>query len=70
MPMPDLDRIQRLRDLFLEGRRGRRAIPDYWRDARDLEAQGVTRVYTPKDFELNNIMGDLVGFVRNGESAA
>lgn len=36
--MPDLDRIQRLRDLFLEGRRGRRAIPDYWRDARDLEA--------------------------------
>ena len=38
MSMPDLDRIQRLRDLFLEGRRGRRAIPDYWRDARDLEA--------------------------------
>jgi (2R)-ethylmalonyl-CoA mutase len=32
-------------------------------DARALERQGVARVYTPKDFALNNIMGDLVELV-------
>jgi SAM-dependent methyltransferase len=34
----DLERVQRLRERFLQGRRGRRAMPDYWRDARDLAA--------------------------------
>ena len=38
MPIADLERVQRLRELFLEGRRGQRAIPDYWRDPADLEA--------------------------------
>lgn len=38
MPSLDLDRVQRLRALFLEGRKGRRVIPDYWRDRADLEA--------------------------------
>lgn len=38
MPTPDLDRVQRLRDLFLEGRSGRRGIPDYWRSLEDLVA--------------------------------
>jgi (2R)-ethylmalonyl-CoA mutase len=30
-------------------------------DARRLRALGVARVYTPKDFELNRIMSDIVG---------
>ncbi len=33
-------------------------IPD--EDAARLAAMGVARVYTPKDFELNRIMGDIV----------
>ena len=33
-------------------------IPD--EDATQLAALGVARVYTPKDFELNRIMGDIV----------
>ncbi|WP_108813786.1 protein meaA [Loktanella sp. Alg231-35] len=36
-------------------------IPD--EDARELRAMGVTKVYTPKDFELNKIMGDIVTIV-------
>ncbi|QPH52300.1 protein meaA [Pontivivens ytuae] len=32
-------------------------------DAERLRAQGVARVYTPKDFELNRIMFDLVALV-------
>ncbi len=36
-------------------------IPD--EDAARLRDMGVARVYTPKDFELNAIMGDLVGLV-------
>lgn len=38
MPTPDLDRVQRLRDLFLAGRSGRRGIADYWRSREDLAA--------------------------------
>ncbi len=36
-----------------------------------LEA-GVARVYTPKDFEITRIMGDIVGLVaeRHGAAAA
>ena len=37
-------------------------IPDP--DARTLEARGVARVYTPKDFALGSIMDDLVELVR------
>ena len=33
-------------------------------DARALEARGVARVYTPKDFALGTIMDDLVELVR------
>ena len=36
-------------------------IPDD--DARALQAMGVAKVYTPKDFELNKIMGDIVTLV-------
>lgn len=32
-------------------------------DAEELEAAGVAAVYTPKDFELNRIMSDLVRIV-------
>jgi (2R)-ethylmalonyl-CoA mutase len=32
-------------------------------DAEQLEAAGVAAVYTPKDFELNRIMSDLVRIV-------
>jgi (2R)-ethylmalonyl-CoA mutase len=37
-------------------------IPDA--DAKRLVDAGVARVYTPKDFELNAIMRDLVGIIR------
>jgi ethylmalonyl-CoA mutase len=33
------------------------------RDADALKAAGVAQVYTPKDFELNRIMADLVRIV-------
>jgi ethylmalonyl-CoA mutase len=36
-------------------------IPDA--DARELTAHGVARVYTPKDFDLNRIMRDIVALV-------
>ena len=36
-------------------------IPDD--DAQQLRAMGVARVYTPKDFELNKIMGDIITLV-------
>lgn len=32
-------------------------------DANELRAMGVAKVYTPKDFELNKIMGDIVTLV-------
>ena len=41
-------------------------------DERALLEAGVARVYTPKDFEINRIMGDIVELVaeRNGVAAA
>ncbi|MEM8699281.1 MAG: methylmalonyl-CoA mutase family protein, partial [Pseudomonadota bacterium] len=43
-------------------------IPD--EDAAQLLAQGVARVYTPKDFELNRIMSDIVALVGEGAREA
>ncbi|MEM7507945.1 MAG: protein meaA [Pseudomonadota bacterium] len=43
-------------------------IPD--EDAAQLTAQGVARVYTPKDFELNRIMSDIVALVGEGSREA
>ncbi|TNC03823.1 cobalamin B12-binding domain-containing protein, partial [Paracoccus marcusii] len=43
-------------------------IPDD--DAARLTAMGVARVYTPKDFQLNTIMMDIVGLVVPGAAAA
>jgi len=43
-------------------------IPD--EDAAKLRAMGVARVYTPKDFELNAIMTDIVQLVDPNEIAA
>ncbi|MGK0264389.1 MAG: SAM-dependent methyltransferase, partial [Planctomycetota bacterium] len=37
-PLPNLTRITRLREMFLEERRGKRALDDYWRDPKDVEA--------------------------------
>lgn len=37
-------------------------------DAAELEKAGVAAVYTPKDFELNRIMGDLVRIVEKKNS--
>jgi (2R)-ethylmalonyl-CoA mutase len=39
-------------------------------DAERLLAQGVSRVYTPKDFALNAIMQDIVGLVEERYGAA
>jgi (2R)-ethylmalonyl-CoA mutase len=38
-------------------------------DAKRLEQAGVARVYTPKDFELDSIMDDLVRLVAKGAEA-
>ena len=43
-------------------------IPD--EDADRLRAMGVAKVYTPKDFELNTIMDDIVTLVAPAEVAA
>ncbi|MCV2882651.1 protein meaA [Actibacterium sp. XHP0104] len=43
-------------------------IPD--EDAKRLLAMGVAKVYTPKDFELNRIMFDIVGLVDPSPVAA
>jgi len=43
-------------------------IPDD--DAARLRQMGVARVYTPKDFELNRIMMDIVALVEPEEAAA
>ncbi len=43
-------------------------IPD--EDANDLRAAGVAKVYTPKDFELNTIMMDIVSLVDPASAAA
>ncbi len=43
-------------------------IPD--EDAARLLGMGVARVYTPKDFELNRIMMDIVAIADPGEKAA
>lgn len=39
-------------------------------DAASLRAMGVSAVYTPKDFELNRIMLDIVGLVDRADMAA
>ena len=39
-------------------------------DARTLRALGVAAVYTPKDFEMNRIMMDIVGLVEGAWAAA
>jgi (2R)-ethylmalonyl-CoA mutase len=41
-------------------------------DVNVLKQLGVAAVYTPKDFDLNRIMGDLVSLIekRAGEEAA
>ncbi len=41
-------------------------IPDD--DAKKLLAMGVARVYTPKNFELNSIMKDIVGLAKTNEA--
>ena len=43
-------------------------IPD--EDAVKLKAFGVARVYTPKDFELNRIMMDIVALADTMQTAA
>ncbi|MCT8330646.1 protein meaA [Albidovulum sediminis] len=43
-------------------------IPD--EDGAALSAMGVARVYTPKDFQLNRIMGDIVGLAEPKAEAA
>jgi (2R)-ethylmalonyl-CoA mutase len=38
-------------------------------DAAELEKAGVAAVYTPKDFELNRIMSDVVRIVERAKGA-
>ncbi|WP_342076644.1 protein meaA [Yoonia sp. SS1-5] len=39
-------------------------------DAAELRAMGIAKIYTPKDFELNKIMGDIITLVDPGSVAA
>jgi ethylmalonyl-CoA mutase len=39
-------------------------------DAEALRAAGVSMVFTPKDFGLNDIMGELVGVIRRSRGLA
>ena len=39
-------------------------------DAKELLAAGVARVHTPKDYEIQDIMGDLVDIAVGYERAA
>ena len=39
-------------------------------DARALKAMGVAGVYTPKDFQINDIMADIVRLVERTPQAA
>ena len=39
-------------------------------DAASLRAAGVRRVYTPKDFDLTRIMGEIVDVVMESRAAA
>jgi (2R)-ethylmalonyl-CoA mutase len=39
-------------------------------DARKLRSAGVSRVYTPKDFDLTRIMGEIVDVVTESRAAA
>ena len=39
-------------------------------DARALKAMGVAGVYTPKDFQINDIMADIVRLVERAPQAA
>ena len=59
--------VPRVVELLREARRrrpggGRRDHPPGGRQARSREA-GVARVYTPKDFDLNRIMGEIADLV-------
>jgi (2R)-ethylmalonyl-CoA mutase len=38
-------------------------------DAEELRAAGVRRVYTPKDFDLTRIMGEIVDVVTESPAA-
>jgi (2R)-ethylmalonyl-CoA mutase len=42
-------------------------IPDS--DAAELMRAGVKAVYTPKDFQISRILGDLVEYVRAAHAA-
>jgi (2R)-ethylmalonyl-CoA mutase len=39
-------------------------------DAATLKASGVAAVYTPKDFDLNAIMADIVAIMERGSRSA
>jgi len=39
-------------------------------DAAELEKAGVAAVYTPKDFELNRIMSDVVRIVERAKGVS
>jgi (2R)-ethylmalonyl-CoA mutase len=43
-------------------------IPD--QDVAALRAAGVAAVYTPKDFDINRIMRDIVKLVGNGNGSS
>ena len=36
-------------------------------DIAELKSNGISNIYTPKDFELNHIIGDLIGLAENGQ---
>jgi ethylmalonyl-CoA mutase len=63
------DVVTRLRDAGLDGVPvvvGGIIPPD---DAAELKESGVAAVYTPKDFELNQVMSDVLRIVERSKEA-
>ena len=42
----------------------------YLLDAQEMLEMGVARVYTPKDFDLNRIMGEIAELIERNDGAA
>jgi (2R)-ethylmalonyl-CoA mutase len=64
--MYDGHRPKKSTDKSLSSREGGIIPPE---DAIELEKAGVAAVYTPKDFELNRIISDLVKIVERTKAA-
>ena len=62
--------LRRMRESASARSRSSSAASSHPEDAKALLAAGVARVYTPKDYEVQDIMSDLVDIAVGYERAA